>query len=714
MVDPYLWLEEVEGAEALAWVGERNAEAAAELASSESFARTEAAVRAVLDADDRIPLVSRVGGLLYNFWRDADHERGLWRRTTWDSYRTDSPQWEVLLDLDALSENEATTWVWHGAQVLRTGPLAFRRALVTLSRGGSDADLTREFDLDTLSFVDPADGGFARPEGKGGATWLDADTLLVATDTGAGTTTTSGYARIARRWRRGEDLHDADVIFAGESDDLAVGIGYDTTPGHERAVVFRMIGFYSSRTYLLDDPQADVPTLVHVDVPDSAEPAVWRDHLIVHLRDAWTPVAGGPTHPSGTLLVAPIDDHLAGTPDYRALFTPSASTSLAGWTRTRHRVVLTVLDDVRQRIEVLTPPDTAGASWQRHEVEGLPAYTSVGVRAVDAVDDGPDGDRVWLDVSGYLTPPTLAVVDLGADGAPGAPATVKSSPARFDDSGHEVTQRFAVSADGTRVPYFVIAPPAALRGERPVPSVLYGYGGFEISLTPAYSGALGRAWLTRDADQDGQDGPGDLGRAYIVANIRGGGEYGPAWHQAALRENRHRAFEDFVAVARAVVADNLTTTETLGIMGGSNGGLLVGNMLVRYPDDLGAVVCTVPLLDMIRYTRLLAGASWIDEYGDPEAEEDRDFVEAISAYHRVEKGVRYPPVLLTTSTRDDRVHPAHARKMAARLAEVGSQVTYWENVEGGHGGSSTNAQAAYKAALEWEFFADRLTRDRRR
>jgi len=698
--DPHEWLEEVTGDDALAWVRERNAEADAAIAATPGFAATQAAVREVLDSDDRIPLVAKAGDWFYNVWRDAAHERGLWRRTTLASYRTDTPEWEVLIDLDELSRTEDEQWVWHGAQVLRTGPLAFRRVLVTLSKGGSDADVTREFDLETRSWVPAEQGGFVRPEGKGGVTWVDENTLLVATDTGPDSVTSSGYARLARRWHRGQALTEAEVVYEAGADDMAVGVGHDTTPGFERSYVYRMVAFYSSQTFLLTGPSGtdDDSGLTHVDVPDSAEPAVWRDRLLVHLRDEWTPRAGGPTYAAGTLLATDLDAHLAGEGAFEPLFTPTASASLAGWTRTRRRLVLVVLDDVAHRVEVLTPPAGGDAAlggtggWARDELSGLPPYASVGVRPVDAVDDGPDGDLVWLDVSGYLTPPTLALCDLGPSGAPAAPTPVKASPGYFDTSTHEVTQRFATSADGTRVPYFLVAP---RDGEGPVATLLYGYGGFEISLTPAYSGSTGRAWLSR-------------GHAYAVANIRGGGEYGPAWHQAALRENRHRAYEDFAAVAEDLAASGLTDADHLGIMGGSNGGLLVGNMLVRYPELFGAVVCTVPLLDMLRYTKLLAGASWMAEYGDPDDPADRPFVEQISAYHRVAEGTTYPAVLLTTSTRDDRVHPGHARKMAARLAEVGADVTYWENVEGGHGGASTNAQAAYKSALEWEFLAARL------
>lgn len=677
--DPYLWLEEVDGERALAWVTARNAETAAGLGATPGFGATEAAIREVLDSDARIPDVSLVGDRLYNFWRDADHPRGLWRRTTWESYATAAPAWETVLDLDALNAAEGEDWVWHGATVLRP---ECRLALIDLSHGGSDADVTREFDLVARRFVDPAEGGFHRPEGKGSVSWIEQDELLVTNDFGPGTTTSSGYPRQVRRWRRGALLADAPVVFEVGAEDLAAAGWHDRTPGFERSFVHRSIDFWNDELFLLGEDG----TLTRIDVPDSANAGVHRDWLLVDLREDWTPVAGGPTHPAGALLAAPLAGFLAGSRDLTVLFTPTPTVSLAAATWTRRHLVLTVLDDVRSRVRVLTPPEPAvPGPWPQVPVTGLPEYGTVAVRAVDA----RERDDVWLTVTDYLTPTTLARLDLADPGA--RPEPLKSLPAFFDATGLGVTQHAATSEDGTRVPYFLVAPDSP----GPHPTLLYGYGGFEVPLVPGYSGSLGRSWLAR-------------GGAYAVANIRGGGEFGPAWHQAALRAHRHRAYEDFEAVARDLVDRGVTTPSGLGVQGGSNGGLLTGNMLVRSPELFGAVVIQVPLADMRRYHLLLAGASWMAEYGDPDEPEQWEWLRTYSPYHLVRGDVAYPPVLITTSTRDDRVHPGHARKLAARLAEVGADVTYYENVEGGHGGAADNAQAAHMAALVHEFLRARL------
>ena len=677
--DPYLWLEEVEGERALAWVTERNAATAAGLAAQPGFDTTEAAIREVLDSDARIPDVSLVGDRLYNVWRDVDHPRGLWRRTTWESYATADPQWETVLDLDALNAAEGEDWVWHGATILRP---ECRLALVDLSHGGSDADVTREFDLVARRFVDPAEGGFHRPEGKGSVSWVGQDELLVTNDFGPGTTTSSGYPRQVRRWHRGTPLDQAPVVFEVGAEDLAASGWRDRTPGFERSFVSRSIDFWNDELFLLTDDD----TLTRIDVPDSANAGVHRDWLLVDLREDWTPWPGGPTHPAGALLAAPLADFLAGSRDLTVLFTPTPTVSLAAAAWTRRHLALTVLDDVRSRVRVLTPPEPAAPGpWAERPVTGLPDFATVGVRAVDA----RERDDVWLTVTDYLTPTTLARLDLADPAA--RPEPLKALPAFFDAADLGVTQHVATSEDGTRVPYFLVAP----TGPGPHPTLLYGYGGFEIPLVPGYSGGLGRAWLAR-------------GGAYAVANIRGGGEFGPAWHQAALREHRHLAYEDFEAVARDLVARGVTTPGGLGIQGGSNGGLLTGNMLVRSPELFGAVVIQVPLADMRRYHLLLAGASWMAEYGDPDDPEQWAWLQRYSPYHRVDAATAYPPVLITTSTRDDRVHPGHARKLAARLAEVGADVTYYENVEGGHGGAADNAQAAHMSALVQEFLRARL------
>jgi prolyl oligopeptidase len=680
--DPYTWLEDVDGERALEWVRARNTEAMDRLAAAAGFADLEREVLEVLDSDAKIPMVSRAGGLLYNFWRDADHERGLWRRTTLEQYRTDDPEWEVLLDLDALSAAEGESWVWHGAQVLRPD---CRRALISLSRGGSDADVTRELDLDTLTWVED---GFVRPEAKGGLGWVDPDTVFAYTDLGPGTMTTSGYPRTVRRWTRGTALADAPLVYEGEPDDLYISAHHDRTPGFERDLVVRAIAFYRQQVFLL----AGDGGLALVDVPESAEVNLHREWLLVELREEWQ--TGGRTYPAGALLAARLDGFLAGSRDLEVLFRPSDTTSLAGLTWTRTHLVLTVLDDVRHEVRVLTPPTSSAdggagsGGWTTSDLPGAPELTTVSVAGVDP-DESED---LWMTTSGYLTPTTLSLVTLAPAGSD--PEPLKSMPAFFDASRHTVEQHMATSDDGTRVPYFLVRPTdLALDGT--APTLLYGYGGFEISLTPSYSGGLGRAWVER-------------GGVYAVANIRGGGEYGPRWHQLALKENRHRAYEDFAAVGRDLIARGVTSPAHLGVQGGSNGGLLTGNMLVRYPDLLGAAVIQVPLLDMKRYSHLLAGASWMAEYGDPDDPEQWEFIRTFSPYHLVDPDRTYPPVLLTTSTRDDRVHPGHARKMTALLRELGKDVTYYENVEGGHGGAATNAQAAHMTALAYTFLWQRL------
>ncbi|SKC34811.1 prolyl oligopeptidase family serine peptidase [Krasilnikoviella flava] len=712
--DPFAWLEEVEGEEALAWVRERNDHAHTTVGSAEGFAATEAAVREVLDSDERIPDVSRIGDHLYNFWRDAEHERGLWRRTTLGSYRTDDPAWETVLDLDALATAEGESWVWHGASLLRPTPeqLAagepWRRALVDLSPGGSDADVTREFDLVAKRFVPATEGGFerdtARDDGrtgaKGGLAWADEDTVYVFTDLGPGTTTPSGYPRTVRLWRRGTPLTDAALVYEGAEDDMYISARRSRTPGFERDLVSRSIAFYRSETFLVEAVGTPRQRLVKIDVPESAEVGFHREWLLVELRDDWTVTsrAGERTYPSGSLLAAPADAFLAGSRDLAVLFEPTPSTSLVGASWTRHHLVVNVLDDVKNALHVLTPPADAspGAAWTRSELPLGGGLLTVGVRAVDAVDS----DDVWVTTTGYLTPSTLALATVTGPGAePGVPEPLKAAPAYFDADGMVAVQHFAVSDDGTRVPYFVVGraelvQPADPAAAGTAPTLLYGYGGFEIPLLPGYSGTVGRAWLAR-------------GGVYVVANIRGGGEYGPAWHQAALREKRHKAYEDFAAVARDLVDRGITTPAHLGAQGGSNGGLLAGNMLTRYPDLFGAVVVQVPLLDMLRYSHLLAGASWIAEYGDPDTA-DWEFVRTFSPYHLLDGDRRYPPVLFTTSTKDDRVHPGHARKMAALMLAAGADVTSYENVEGGHGGAANNAQAAHMSALAWTFLHERL------
>ena len=671
--DPYLWLEEVASGQALGWVGERNAETEAELTAAPDYAALRTRLKTILDSKDRIPYVGLYEGRYYNFWRDAEHERGIWRRTTMAEYRKPEPQWETVLDLDRLARDEGENWVWAGASFLKPSG---GRCLVSLSRGGGDAHVVREFDLEGLAFV--ADG-FILPEAKGGASWITRDSVFVATDFGPGTMTSSGYPRVVKEWRRGTPLNDASLVYEAQEDDLSASGWFDYTPGHEHQFVQRQIGFYSSELFVRDPASG---ALTRVDKPEDADAFTVRDQLLVQLRSSWA--LDGTTWPQGALLAIGFERFMAGARDFQALFTPGETTSLDGIGVTRDAILLTVLDKVKNRIVELRQVDGA---WQRREV-AAPGMGALGVSGVDEIAS----NDYFLTVTDFLTPSTLYLARAGSD----ASELLKAMPAFFDASPYTVGQFEAVSKDGARIPYFVV-----MREDTPMnganPTLLYGYGGFEVSLTPFYSGVTGEAWLAR-------------GGVYVLANIRGGGEFGPRWHQAALKHLRQNAFDDFLAVAEDLIARQLTSPDHLGIMGGSNGGLLVGAALTQRPELFGAVVCQVPLLDMRRYHQLLAGASWMGEYGDPDDPEEWAYIGKYSPYHQVARDRRYPRVLFTTSTRDDRVHPGHARKMAALMRAQEHAVLYWENTEGGHAGAANNEQTATMWALTYTFLWQELTR----
>ncbi|MBE7418955.1 MAG: S9 family peptidase [Ideonella sp.] len=681
--DPYLWLEEVHGERALAWVRERNAQARRELEARPGFAGLRDRIRAVLDSRERIPAVTRRGPWLYNFWQDADHPRGLWRRTTLAEYRKPAPQWHTLLDLDALGRAEGENWVWAGAACLRPDDT---RCLLKLSRGGADATVVREFDLTTLRFVD---GGFALPEAKSDIDWLDADTVFVATDFGPGSLTTSGYPRIVKRWRRGEPLAGAATVFEAQASDVSVTFDIDRTPGFERTLVGRQIDFYNSQLALLV-PARDAAThgavLQLLDKPHDARLRFWREHVLIEPRSDWA--VGGATYRGGSLLVAPAAGFLAGQRAFDVLFAPTAERSLAGTVTTRTRLVLDILDNVASRVEEW---HLDGRRWQRREVPA-PFPGTIGVAPLhDPMLANDDlAESYWLSYADFLTPDSLLLARTGVD----TRETMKTRPHFFDAQGMRAEQHFAVSKDGTRVPYFVVWPRGATTDGRN-PTLLYGYGGFEVSQQPWYSGAFGTAWY-------------GAGGVLVVANIRGGGEYGPAWHQAAVREHKQRSYDDFIAVAEDVIRRGITSARHLGIEGGSNGGLLVGAVMLQRPELFNAVVCQVPLLDMRRYHRLLAGASWLAEYGDPDQSAQWAAIARYSPYQNVRATQKLPRVLLTTSTRDDRVHPSHARKMAARMLEQRHDLLYYENIEGGHGGAADNAQRADMLALEFSFLLHQL------
>jgi len=671
--DPFLWLEDIHGAKPMDWVQQQNARTTRRFVDTPTFAATRDSILEVLDSDARIPYVTRMGDKLYNFWRDKAHPRGVWRRTSLAEYRKAEPQWEVLLDIDALNQAEGKRWVFKGSDCLKPD---YRRCLISLSPDGGDAVAVREFDLDSKSFVD---GGFELPVAKSESGWIDEDTLYVGTDFGPGSMTESSYPRIVKQWKRGTPLSAATVVHEGKPTDLAVSAWHDRTPGYERDFVAVASDFFHSRTWLRRDGK-----LIPVDVPDDASAAAHRQWLLVQTRSPWK--VGNAHYPGGALLAIGFDDFMAGKRDFAVLFEPDEHTSLDSYAWTRNHLIVDLMDDVKSRLEVITPPAAIGGEWKREAMPGAPAFSTVSV-----VDTDPDhDDEYWLNVSGFLAPSSLQRGVLG-----GGPAeTLKQSPAFFDASKYVVSQHFVASKDGTRVPYFEIAP-KDMKLDGSHRTLLYGYGGFEVSLQPNYNGSIGRAWL-------------DRGGVYVIANIRGGGEYGPQWHQAALKANRLRAYEDFAAVAQDLVRRGVTSPKHLGAEGGSNGGLLMGNMLTLYPQLFGAIACEVPLLDMKRYIHLSAGASWMAEYGNPDGD-DWNFIKTFSPYQNVKKDAAYPPVLFYTATSDDRVGPVQARKMAARMQAQGHpDVWFYENLEGGHGAGADNEQSAHMHAMASEFLWDQL------
>ncbi len=668
--DPYLWLEDVTASRSLDWVAKQNEVSTKELAASEAFRGMNARFLEILNSNARIPYVNKIGERYYNFWRDKDHERGLWRRTTIEEYRKAEPAWETVLDLDALGKAEKENWVFEGAKPL---PPDFTRCLVSLSRGGADATVVREFDLTTRSFVPD---GFALPESKSGLSWINRDMVYVDCAFDSSQMTSSGYPRIVKSWKRGTPLASATLVYEGTTADVGVGASHDFTPGFEHDFVSRAPSFFTNELYLLQGGK-----LIKIDKPNDAEASTHREWLLIQLRTDWK--VGNRTWPAGALLATKLEAFLAGGRDFQMLFEPGERRSLAGYSPTKDAIIVNELDNVKNRLYVLRE---AGGVWTRAALTGLPELGSIEAGAVD----DRDSNDFWLVITDFLTPTNLSLGTVGG----GAPEGLKKSPSYFDGSRDQVSQHEAISKDGTRVPYFEVAP-RELKLNGTAPTLLYGYGGFEVSELPSYSGVRGSGWL-------------EQGGVLVVANIRGGGEFGPKWHQAALKANRPRAYEDFIAVAEDLIRRRVTSPRHLGCLGGSNGGLLVGNMLTMRPDLFAGIVCQAPLLDMRRYHHLLAGASWMEEYGDPDDPDQWAFIRHFSPYQNMKSDVKYPRTLFTSSTRDDRVHPAHARKMVARMEEQGHDVLYYENVEGGHGGAATNTQQAFMSALAYTFLWKQL------
>ncbi|OOF11818.1 S9 family peptidase [Salinivibrio sp. PR5] len=668
--DPFLWLEEVESEQALTWVKKQNASTNDILTHHPSYPTFYQDSLDVLNASDRLAYPSRRGDYYYNFWQDDTHIKGIYRRTTPDSYAKAKPEWETVIDVDALAKAEGEDWVLKGVDCYAP---AYQRCMVALSRGGADATVKREFDLTTKQFI--ADG-FSLSEAKSDITWLDNDHLLVATDFGEGTLTDSGYPRLVKKWQRGTSLKDAPVVYEGNPRSVSVGM-FTLRDAHSRMTLVREgETFYRQQTFWLDKN-----TLRPLTLPaDSEILGYFEGALFFQLK---SDLHQGDTHfRQGSILSAALTDLTTEQPRYQAFLVPDTKTSIESVDFTARHIIVSELNDVSSRIRVLHKD--AKGDWQQKPVE-LEKNTHMRV-----FNTSPEHDDFFVDVASFLTPPSIYRVDAQSHET----RRLKSTPPKFDANDLVVEQHFATSKDGTQVPYFLVAS-KALKRDGKNPTLLYGYGGFEVSLTPHYSALLGKNWLEK-------------GGVYVLANIRGGGEYGPAWHLAALKHQRHKAYQDFEAVAEDVIGKKITTPAHLGIQGGSNGGLLVGAAVTRRPELYQAVVCQVPLLDMKRFNKLLAGASWMAEYGNPDTEADWAYLKTYSPYHNLSQDTAYPRVLFTTSTRDDRVHPAHARKMVAKMQAMGHDVLYYENMEGGHAGASNNATRAAMYARTYTYLASQL------
>ena len=672
--DPNVWLEEIEGEKPLAWARAENEKTFSVLQKDPRYQAYQAEALKILQAKDRIPFVAMRRDGLYNFWQDQEHVRGILRRTTLASYRTPRPQWETVLDVDALAKAENANWVYQGSNCLQPDE---RRCLVILSNGGKDANVVREFDMVQKRFVD---GGFNLPEAKQSVAWVDADTLLVARDWGEGTLTKSGYPFVVKELKRGQTLDQAREVYRGSPiENRADPFVLRDAAGKVHGMgVVRGINFFD-REYVLLTPKGPVS----LPLPRKAAPAGIADgRLLVTLRQDWQ---AAPNLAFKTDSLVSYDlaewkrDPLKALPSL--VFAPGPRQTLGGVATTRDKLLLTILDNVRGQAFVY---DRVGGAWKKTPV-ALPKNATIGVAAAS-----DDDDTAMFSVTDYLTPTTLWYMDAST----GKLETLKSSPPRFDASRHTIDQFEAVSKDGTKIPYFVVRP-KGMKFDGSTPTLLNGYGGFQIPQLPGYSGTTGKLWL-------------EQGNAYVVANLRGGGEFGPSWHQTAQGANKQRTWDDFIAVAEDVIRREITSPRRLGVVGGSQGGLLVGTAITQRPELFNAAIVQVPLFDMLRYNKMGAGASWIGEYGDPENPEQRAWIEGYSPYQKLVAGKTYPMPFFLTSTKDDRVHPGHGRKAAAKMAALGQPYLYYENLDGGHAAAANLAESARFYALQYTYATQRL------
>ncbi len=667
--DPFLWLEDVNGKNAIEWVKKVNAESKPSIESSPEFGPLKKRLFEILSSKTRIPYVHKIGKYYYNFWRDDKAVRGTWRRTSLEEYKKNEPAWEIVLDLDKLAKDENKNWVWEGCNVLQP---SFDRGLISLSVGGSDATVLREFDLNKKEFVKD---GFNIPEAKTYASWRNHDSLYVGTNFGKGSLTNSGYPRLVKEWKRGTALSQAKTIFEGKASDVSVSANVTHDHGVVYEFINRTLTTYTSETRIKRGNE-----WILVNRPADANFGSYIDNAFLDLRTDWT--VNGKTYKAGSALIENMQDYLKGERNFDVIFEPKDGVSLSSISFTKNYILLTQLENVRTHAFMLKHE---GGKWLRTAVKS-PEFSDVSLWGIDS----DESDDYFMTLNDFLTPTTLYLGTAGIDKV----EKIKSSPSFFKADGLEIQQFQATSKDGTKIPYFMVGK-KDLKLDGQNPTLLYGYGGFEYPLLSGYDAMIGAAWLER-------------GGVYICANIRGGNEFGPKWHTAAIKEHKQRSYDDFIAVAEDLIARKVTSPKHLGIDGASNGGLLMGVMLTQKPELFGAIHCGSPLLDMKRYSQLLAGASWMEEYGDPQKESDWAYISKYSPYQNLQKEKKYPPILITSSTKDDRVHPGHARKTVAKLKEQGHEVYYYENIEGGHGAAANQEQSAYMEAIAYDFLWNRL------
>jgi len=667
-LDPYLWLEEVEGKKSLAWVEEQNEETFTRYTESNAFKEKYERIKKELNDDERIPSAYYQNGEMYNFWRDEKNVRGVWRKTSFKSYLKDEPIWENILDIDQLANDEGINWLYKGADCLAP---EYKRCLIRLSDGGTDAVTIREFDLEEKKFVKD---GFNTYPSKQNASWINEDQILIGADFGEGTMNESGYPMQVKLWNRGESLEEAKIFFSGSYEKIFNFPFVSIRPDGKYYGIIEGPTFFSEVLHLFDGEK-----LIKINLPQMIDiHGFFKESLILSIEEDWG------IFKSGSLLEINVNSLLANSideSDVKIIFEPDGQRFISGVSIGKHQLMVSMLENVNGIITRFMKKDDR---WDSKDIEGFQNST------MNIYGQDVWSDNSFISVSNFLEPSSIYHASDGADYK-----KIKSRKNSIDPEKYRVEQNFVSSADGTSIPYFLISRKGInLDGKNP--TILYGYGGFQISKPPSYlGGSIAEYWL-------------NSGGVYVVSNIRGGGEYGPAWHQSALKENRQRAYDDFIAIAIDLIEKGITSKDHLGIEGRSNGGLLVGATFTQRPDLFNAVICGVPLLDMYRYDKLLAGASWVDEYGDPDNPEEWEFIRKYSPYQNLKKGTEYPEVFFYTSTKDDRVHPGHARKMAKKMTDMGSPIVYYENTEGGHAGTSNIDQFSFLLALQLAYLEDKL------